>query len=872
MPAPAPVITVVLALLCGAAGGLAVESSAAVAACALAIGCVLAGLGLWRRRDGWFLAGVLCAFAGGGALLATRAWTDAWQPSLRQAFERAAGADGDAVVGVLTGVLRSDAAVGAESILVAVDARTFTATARASGRREDALPVRSTEDVRGGVQLSVGVGMAGEAVDAWRAGRTIRMPVRLRRPQVHRNPGSLDEARALARRGVILTGSVKSSALVEVLARGSAFDEAAAATRRFVRRAVARHIIRWSPLGGAIVAAILIGDRAGLSPDVQRSLQEAGTYHVIAISGGNIAIFAALTLTLFRWGGVIGRTAMVTAILLFLAYGAVVNGGASVDRAITVAVLAFTARALDLRVSAGHTLLLAGGLLVAADPLALVDPGFLLSYGATVGILVTAPLLTSSQPDLRRERPVASRGPKTPQSSPSSQWRLLLPSLLSLPLVAIRQAALGMLLSSAAAEAALVPVVAFFFGRITVAGLALNFAAIPLMAVAQLAGLVVVAVSAISTVVPAVAAASVVSVLADVAGWLAAQAAAGLVASATLVHWMPAVAWRVSRPAAWVIAGYYAVAALAWVSWRLRVSRVVTGSALAVWGALALWIAAEPWTLRLSGGDGRLHVTVLDVGQGDATLVRFPRGAAWLVDAGGAGESYDIGDRVVTPALRFLGVRHLSTYAISHGDLDHAGGSPTVIRSFAPFDVWEGVPVPRLPLLQQARAAADAVQARWTTVQSGDHFAVDDVEVRVVHPSPPDWERQDPRNDDSLVLELRWRDVSIVLPGDIGRDTEQLIAERFAPVRYRVLKVPHHGSATSSGEMLLEHLQPTLAIVSAGRGNAFGHPAPSVVSRYDRRGIGLYRTDQDGAVTIDTDGHALEVSTISGRTAYWPPR
>ncbi len=96
-------------------------------------------------------------------------------------------------------------------------------------------------------------------------------------------------------------------------------------------------------------------------------------------------------------------------------------------------------------------------------------------------------------------------------------------------------------------------------------------------------------------------------------------------------------------------------------------------------------------------------------------------------------------------------------------------------------------------------------------------------------------------------------------------------AERFAPVRYRVLKAPHHGSATSSSEHFLDQLRPTLAIVSAGRGNAFGHPAPSVVSRYDSRGIALYRTDQDGAVTIDTDGHELEVSTISGRTAYWPP-
>ncbi len=325
-PTPAPIIVVVLALLGGAVCGLAFELPA-VAGGVLAAGCGLSAVALWRRRDGWFLVGVLCAFAGGGALLAMRAWTDAWQPPLREVFDRAAGRDGEAVVGILTGVLRSDAAVGAESILLLMDARAFTATARASGRREEPLAAAATRAVRGGVQLSVSAGLAGESAEAWRAGRTVRMPVRLRRPQVHRNPGSPDEARALARRGIILTGSVKSGALIEVLARGSAFDEAAAATRDFVRRAVLGHISRWHATGGAIVAAILIGDRAGLSPEVQRSLQEAGTYHVIAISGGNIAIFATLTLTLFRWGGVIGRTAMVTAILLFLATRPVATSG-----------------------------------------------------------------------------------------------------------------------------------------------------------------------------------------------------------------------------------------------------------------------------------------------------------------------------------------------------------------------------------------------------------------------------------------------------------------------------------------------------------------------------------------------------------------
>ena len=153
----------------------------------------------------------------------------------------------------------------------------------------------------------------------------------------------MDEERASARRGIALVGSAKSGALVEVLARGSPWTELAGATRAFIRRAIAAHVGRWSPRSAALVTAILIGDRTGVSADMVRTLQAAGTYHTIAISGGNIAILATLTLTLFRWSGVLGRAAMLTAIAGFLAYGQLVESSASVTRAIVSAVLYFAA-------------------------------------------------------------------------------------------------------------------------------------------------------------------------------------------------------------------------------------------------------------------------------------------------------------------------------------------------------------------------------------------------------------------------------------------------------------------------------------------------------------------------------------------------
>src|SRR5262249_3661910 len=120
------------------------------------------------------------------------------------------------------------------------------------------------------------------------------------------------------------------------------------------------------------------------------------------------------------------------------------------------------------------------------------------------------------------------------------------------------------------------------------------------------------------------------------------------------------------------------------------------------------------------------------------------------------------------------------------------------------------------------------------------------------------------RNDDSLVLELRWRDVSIVLTGDIGRVPEQTLAASSRPSLLRIVKIPHHGSLTSSTPAFVAALRPTVAIVSAGRTNHFGHPVPEVLERYRLAGATVYRTDRDGAVTIDTDGRTIGIRTFAG--------
>jgi competence protein ComEC len=273
-----------------------------------------------------------------------------------------------------------------------------------------------------------------------------------------------------------------------------------------------------------------------------------------------------------------------------------------------------------------------------------------------------------------------------------------------------------------------------------------------------------------------------------------------------------------------------------------------------------------------------VRVVFLDVGQGDATALIFPGGRAVLVDAGGVANAttpdpaasdtgaFDIGQRVVAPALRALGVRRLDALAITHGDPDHIGGAAAILRAFRPPSIWEGVPVPPHPWLRAVTNQADALGLHWRTVQAGDAERIGPVLIRVLHPPLPDWERQRVRNEDSVVLDVRIGDVSIVLPGDIGQEGERAIRALLQPAAIVVFKAPHHGSATSSTPALLAALRPAVVVFSAGRDNRFGHPAAAVVARYRELGVAMWSTAQDGAIVLDTDGRTVTLNGWTGRS------
>ena len=797
-----------LALLAGSALGLLLpDIPAAIALATLVVACATAVV--VRTRDRSLIACVVVGFAAGAHALSSDAWHRARASPLRQAFDEAAVAEranavaehrftpeDPAAFAIVEGVLRADASPSPSGVSLSVDVTRFASLATPSVVR----------DVRGGALLTV-VGSLGAArVDEWRAGRHLRLPADLHRPSRYLDVGVPDGERALQLRDTVLVGTTKSGALVDVVRRGSWVDERLAAVRAFSRRASRDAVAARSARAAAIVTAIVIGDRAGLDERVQKALQQAGTYHVIAISGGNIAILAGLMLGAFRVAGMLGRAASLASMAALVAYGALVGGGASVSRATLMAVVYFAARAADQRSPPINALAFAAALLAALQPFSVVDPAFILTFGATLAILLVAGSI--------------------PRVTPG--WLF---------------AAASLFVASAATEAALFPAGAVFFSRVTFAGLALNFLAIPLMAVAQVAGMAIVPLTLVW------------SPLAEAAGFVAYLSAEGLVRSAELVRFVPALTFRVAPPSWWAVALYY-VALAVW--WRTR--RVSPAFAA---GAAAVWMLAEPWSWIASRGDGRLHVSFLDVGQGDAAFVRLPRGTSLLVDTGGLTgvSTFDIGDRVVAPVLRHAGVHRLDYLVVSHGDPDHIGGAAAIVDEFRPRHVWEGIPVPRFEPLTTLKTAVAARGLSWTNVLAGSRLQLDDVDVRVLHPPPADWERQRVRNDDSVVLELRWRDVSVVFTGDAGAAVERTLERQLPAAPIRVVKVPHHGSLTSSTPDFVRALHPQIAVFSVGRSNHFGHPAPAVVERYQQVGSQILRTDRDGEIDLTTDGYSLDIRT-----------
>jgi competence protein ComEC len=505
---------------------------------------------------------------------------------------------------------------------------------------------------------------------------------------------------------------------------------------------------------------------------------------VLAVSGFNVALVAAAAWALLSLVGAGRRLTAVGAAVVVVGFAAVAGPQPSVLRAALMALLVLAGLLLEREAAVLNSLALAALAILAVRPADLHDPGFQLSFAATAGI-VLAPL-----PRSRLAAPLAA---------------------------------------SVAAQAAVLPIGLAHFNQVSTLGVLANLAVVPLAGLATILGLLALAAGLASTAL---------------ATWLFAAAWPVLLALRAIVAAVAAIPGAVVHlpaPGPLAVAAYVAALGGGLAAWRLRGARPDVAWCLGAL-AVALLAASALATLApaLRGGDGRLRITVLDVGQGDAIVVEGPDGRVVLVDAGPGGPyRFDAGERIVAPFLWNRGVLGLDAAVVTHDDADHAGGMAAIRRVFA---VREG----------------------WTGDVAGGPLALGGALVTPLPTAPAG------RNDAARVLRVELGLASILLASDVERAGERALVASGAPLAATALKVPHHGSGTSSSGAVLGAIRPALALISVGARNPYRHPHPAVLARLAWAGAEVYRTDQDGALLLETDGRTLTVTGwASGRTTRY---
>ena len=780
--ASSPLLAAAGAFAAGAAIGAVAEAATGLL---LALASVVALLAYLRPGSRWARTGLWIAALGLGVATAEVEKIEYESSSLRR-FVRA-HAVGEPQLMRLDGTLAQDPdEVGQRwSLVLDVERATVDGMVR---------PLKGRARVYVDGQAQRPALIEGDRVGVW---------ARVSLPRAQRNPGSFDSAAYFLGRGTHVVGSCKTAELVETATRGRAEGLRSAIARL---RDGARHRLL-TALGddpaASIVRAMVLGDRAGLTNESEEAFRIAGTYHVLALSGAQVALVAGLLLGALRFCRAPPPLVAVIAGSAVAVYVTFVGAETPVARAGVMAGALLLGLALSLSGEAANLLGLAALLLLAWRPSAIADVAFQLSFVATLAIIWLVPLLT----------PWVSRAPR---------WLALL------------------LASSMAAQIGVLPFMAVDFHRLAPAGLALNIIAVPLASVVLIAGFAVVFTGGWAPP------------LAWVAGRVAWAAAEGMLRSSAWAKAIPGADWRVVTPPVWLLL-LYGLGAVAFV-WRPARRRSA---------AIVLALTSIGIIVGTGGpiGDGRLCLTVLDVGAGDSLILRSPLGHVVVVDTGGSRDSTgpDIGETVVAPYLWWLGAQALDVLALTHAHRDHVGGAPFLTRHFRVGEVWtrpaeqhgsSGLPEELIPL-------PDVPPSRRRAVARGFRRLWDGVEIEVLWPPltlpPGDWSE----NDRSLVLRLRLGDVRFLLTGDAGSAVESCLS----PGGVDVLKVGHHGSRFSSSDEFLDEAHPRVAIFSTGGELA---PRPEVLARY-RAHVGLMlRTDSCGAVMAATDGKRLWAGPADG--------
>jgi competence protein ComEC len=664
-----------------------------------------------------------------------------------------------------------------------------------------------------------------EALDLG-SGDRLEIVVKLHRPAVYRDPGVFDYRLRLERQGIYWTGTIRNPRLIAILDRGWHGPD------RIKRWIQGRVEAPFQDVPGSrdikgLVAGMVLGRSYGLTAAVERLFQAGGLYHLVVVSGFNLAVVAGAAFWIVRWLPCKRRTRLFIVLASALAYTAIVEGQTPVVRATLMVAFLIISRLLDRGYSIAHAIAASAFVILLADPAAIEDSSFQMTFAA---VLAVAGLGAPASQWAFGWLSEALKGFKDSQKDSElpvevSDWRVSrriwceqygLPYwTITLPWKIVQVTGEALVISLCV-ETVFAVFMVESFHRLSPISPFINVPAGIVAAVVTPLGLLLIFLPApISTML----------------GWVIAQLLSALLTILDLALRTPGATFRVPSPPIWVWFVYGTCLAILVLSVRKRSAAGCVAGAMSILG-LQMAIVLKDFS---PAPPRSVTVTFLDVGQGDSTLIEFPSGYRMLIDGGGVAagrfldlqdaSTFSIGENVVSPYLFSRGIRKLDAVVLTHAHHDHMDGLFSVIENFKIGEFWLG----RNPMTAQYRELITSTQERqipirW--VQAGQTIGP----FSVLHP-PANWTpRKNDQNNDSVVLFLDTGTATVLLTGDIERSIP-------IPNRVDVLKVPHHGSKGV-------HVRPDAAVrvISVGANNPFGHPHPSALP--------ALRTDQLGAITV----------------------
>jgi competence protein ComEC len=730
--------------------------------------------------------------------------------------------------------------------------------------------------VAGGLRLTYyNEGSASADPPPARAGDRIEVLARARPVRNYGDPGSFDFRGYLSRQNIQLQGALRNGQLLTIVGhpRLTLSERFARVRGRFLNSL--DDLFASRPDEGALARAMLLGDRSFVERDRVVDFQKTGVYHVLVLAGLHVGALAAF----FLWAGRRLRLALLPRILLTLlalaAYACIVEDRPPIVRAVLMAAVYLSAKLLYRRMDLLNVAAISALAILAARPSEITDASFLLSFAAvtTIGAIAVPCIARSCDPyrlaldhlsDVTRD---VSHSPRAIQfrieMRAVATWisarlpRFATPFGSNLLVSPIRAALYfwEIIFISAILQLGMLPPLAYYFHRVTLAGPFANVPALLLTGLAVPIGFLMLSTSLASHVL---------------AVWLAKLLGFILAMLDFSVRWFAGwhgASYRIPEPSRALITIFVVFAIALSATIRVRRNLWWPSSAAIALLATAVIIAMHPFPPRLA--PQRLELTVLDVGQGDSLFLSFPRGRTMLVDAGGELGNFhsgsmrsgiDVGEDVVSPFLWSRGLQRIDVVALTHAHQDHLGGLAAIFENFRVGEFWVGRDI-QSAAYRQVLAVARSHGVLIRHLKEGDAFSEDGVLENILWPDDLS-EGQSAKNDDSLVMRLTDGAESFLLAGDIERPSERKILADEQPDGVNFLKVAHHGSKTSSTEPFLSAVHPAFAAISVGRDNIFGHPSPEVTERLEAAGVRVYRTDRDGAVTASTDGSTLSVSSF----------